>query len=214
VFFLGLWDTVLSYGGLTQMTLPHLRHNPSAQIVRHALALDEGRSWFNVTSWGLLDSDPPAHNPEYKVQDIQEVWFRGTHSDVGGSGAKMLGSITLCWIVAEAAAAGVRLNKNGRSMLNHSPRITAVHSSPAAKPSSGLWWLSDIIPRWEIDYSTNPPSRKLVWGNTGRRKTLGRGQKILIHDSVRALAGETNLEYLSDRVLERYEEGSEEQGKL
>lgn len=185
VHFLGLWDTVLSYGGLTQITLPHLRHNPGARIVRHALALDEGRSWFNATPWGLSDQDRmPADNFGYSTQDVKEVWFRGAHSDVGGSGTKVLGSVALRWIVGEAAAAGVLLNEDGQSMLRHLPTMTVVDSSSAATPSSGLWWLSDIIPRWETDHSTRPPSRKLVWGNTGRRKMLSRGQTVLIHHSV------------------------------
>jgi uncharacterized protein (DUF2235 family) len=84
VAFLGLWDTVQSYGGLIQIALPHVRHNPSAGIVLHALALDEGRSWFKVTPWGRPDINPD--DPRYAYQNVMEVWFRGAHSDVGGSG--------------------------------------------------------------------------------------------------------------------------------
>jgi uncharacterized protein (DUF2235 family) len=41
VHFLGVWDTVKSYGGLSPVILPHLRHNPDVANVSHALALDE-----------------------------------------------------------------------------------------------------------------------------------------------------------------------------
>jgi uncharacterized protein (DUF2235 family) len=34
IHFLGLWDTVKSYGGLKPVMLPHLRHNPSVATVR------------------------------------------------------------------------------------------------------------------------------------------------------------------------------------
>jgi uncharacterized protein (DUF2235 family) len=57
IHFLGVWDTVKSYGGLWPVMLPHLRHNPIVKHVRHAIALDEKRGWFNMTTWGRLDSD-------------------------------------------------------------------------------------------------------------------------------------------------------------
>jgi uncharacterized protein (DUF2235 family) len=50
IHFLGVWDTVKSYGGIRPIILPHLRHNPHVRIVRHALALNERRSWFNATT--------------------------------------------------------------------------------------------------------------------------------------------------------------------
>ena len=52
VHFLGIWDTVKSYGGLRPQSLPHLRHNPIVRNVCHALALDERRSWFLATRLG------------------------------------------------------------------------------------------------------------------------------------------------------------------
>jgi uncharacterized protein (DUF2235 family) len=60
VHFLGVWDTVKSYGGLIPVVLPHLRHNPDVSHVRHAVALDERRAWFKPTTWGGLDSDEHA----------------------------------------------------------------------------------------------------------------------------------------------------------
>ena len=57
IHFLGLWDTVKSYGGIRPIMLPHLRHNPCVRTVRHALALNERRSWFDATTWGRLDLD-------------------------------------------------------------------------------------------------------------------------------------------------------------
>jgi hypothetical protein len=52
IHFLGIWDTVKSYGGIWPKSLPHLRHNPIVKTIRHALALDEHRSRFIPTSWG------------------------------------------------------------------------------------------------------------------------------------------------------------------
>lgn len=110
VHFLGLWDTVKSYGGLRPVLLPHLRHNPDVAHVRHALALDERRAWFKETTWGRLDLD--RDNAMTRVapgaldhQDIAEVWFTGCHGDVGGGGARTdTASIALRWMLGEAAA--------------------------------------------------------------------------------------------------------------
>ena len=44
IHFLGVWDTVKSYGGVWPIILSHLRHNPYVKTVRHALALNERRS--------------------------------------------------------------------------------------------------------------------------------------------------------------------------
>jgi hypothetical protein len=45
------------------------------------------------------------------------------------------------------------------------------------------------------------------------RGPLSDSRTFITYESVRALARETNLEYLSDRVLERYEEGSDEESE-
>ena len=102
IHFLGLWDTVKSYGGLRPVMLPHLRHNPSVGIVRHALALDERRGWFEANDLGWLDSDRERDRKRdrdtavsrlddrdveaIKKEDVVELWFSGCHADVGGGG--------------------------------------------------------------------------------------------------------------------------------
>src|SRR5262245_43805422 len=127
IHFMGLWDTVKSYGGLRPIMLPHLRHNPGVTCVRHALALDERRGWFEETTWGWLDADHPEHRDscgEYPVdrieapdrraieqQDIREVWFTGCHADIGGGNHNEATSdIALRWMLGEANGKGLRLN--------------------------------------------------------------------------------------------------------
>ena len=184
IHFLGLWDTVKSYGGIWPTMLPHLRHNPLVRTVRQALALDEQRSWFNATTWGQLDSDrcgarlrlKPDDLPDYASQDIQEVWFRGCHSDIGGAENGTAG-VTLRWMLREAKAAGLRLNRHGQDLAGRDAReLVQVHEP------SRLWWLSEI-PRWEIDNSGTYPRRKFVWGRTGQRhpELLLRAGKVTLH---------------------------------
>ena len=45
------------------------------------------------------------------------------------------------------------------------------------------------------------------------RGPLSDGCSYISYEGVRELARETNLEYLSDRVLEKYEEASEEESE-
>ena len=105
--FLGLWDTVPSFG------LPHIKFNigwdldlPDSVVkCYHALALDERRGTFRL------------HRLEARVADANqegrlfEVWFRGVHSDVGGGNKNPgLSSITLNWMFANAVKRGLPID--------------------------------------------------------------------------------------------------------
>ncbi len=192
IHFLGLWDTVKSYGGLRPVMLPHLRHNPIVRTVRHALALDERRAWFDATTWGQLDSDRCGAKlrlktkdlPKYQRQDIDEVWFSGCHSDIGGGDAEEITSnIALRWMLGEARAAGLLLNPKGEDVVTTDvpAKPVEVHESMNWK-----WWLVERIPRWEIDNSGTYPMRRFAWGSTGRRSPQrSRRQDIIsLHESV------------------------------
>ena len=63
--FLGVFDTVKSVGYMLPTNLPHTRHNPSVQTVRHAVSLGERRSFYALTTWGGLDGDtrPASSSP-------------------------------------------------------------------------------------------------------------------------------------------------------
>lgn len=198
IHFLGIWDTVKSYGGVWPILLPHLRHNPHVEIVRHAVALDERRSWFNATTWGrlILDEEGAARRlteterAEIKKQDIEEVWFQGCHSDIGGGDEEeFTARIALRWMIGEAADKDVRLNECGEMMLKHdnSPKPVKIHES-----LWGPWWLAEYFPRWEITNLGEYPKRKFKCFRTGqrhpddliRRDNLTGTEEILLHTSV------------------------------
>lgn len=197
VHFLGVWDTVKSYGGLRPVMLPHLRHNPIVHIVRHAVALDEQRGWFDVTTWGRLDLDrkPNAawsrlsdeERSAIEKQDIQEVWFRGCHSDVGGgNGDPKTERIALRWMLGEAAASGIAINESGRSLLAplREPEHAEIHESHTAG-----WRAVETVPRLTIDNSGTWPRRVRAPAPNARREPskLVRETKVSVHDSVPAL---------------------------
>jgi uncharacterized protein (DUF2235 family) len=105
--FLGLWDTVPSFG------VPGSKNNIGWNLglpdnvtrCYHALALDERRRTFRL------------HRLEARVEHADqdgrlfELWFRGVHSDVGGGNTNTgLSSIALDWMLARAAASGLPID--------------------------------------------------------------------------------------------------------
>lgn len=201
VRFLGIWDTVKAYGGIWPKSLPHLRRNPSVEVVRHALSLDEERSWYIPTSWGGIDSDPPPLEERKECkrpQHVEEIWFRGSHSDVGGGLKDACASkAPLRWMVNEAARAGLVLTKAGWE-------ATALDDPKDVKPFPSLtrWWLfSEYIPRWELDNHFDPPKRFFKCGRTGKRSPsqFSRQQVVRFHSTVGA-AHDIVAEYVTTRV--------------
>lgn len=120
--FLGVYDTVRALGlrwpGLWRVVpMPHEFHShalgPATEIARHALALDERRDAYAPVLW---DTTPEQADSGA----VQQVWFRGSHGDVGGQvdgdiRARPLSNIPLVWMLAEAEAAGLPLPVHWRN---------------------------------------------------------------------------------------------------
>ena len=110
----GVWDTVKALG----LRLPflwmlteqeHAFHNHalghSIKHGFHALAMNETRVVFDPVLW----SCPPNW-----VGNIEQVWFRGAHADIGGQigsfqAARPLANIPLVWMLERAEACGIAL---------------------------------------------------------------------------------------------------------
>ena len=101
VRFLALFDVVGSFGlpfnlGPIRFQEYNLGYElalpPNVEYCFHALALDERRQTFRPT----------------RVHGACEVWFRGSHSDVGGGNDNHgLNAITRCWMLHKAHACGL-----------------------------------------------------------------------------------------------------------
>jgi uncharacterized protein (DUF2235 family) len=99
VRFIGLWDTVPSFGvpGNTLNLGWKLDLPLAAECVCHAMAMNEDRYNFVL------------HRMEANPR-LTEMWFCGMHSDVGGGNRNSgLSSISLDWMFRAAHRAGVRL---------------------------------------------------------------------------------------------------------
>ncbi len=105
--FMGIWDSVKAAGILHwNLHWPYTRQLPNVRVVRHAVSIDEKRRPY--PEYLVV----PRQKPPTPV--VEEVWFAGVHSDVGGTfeDDPRLPQITLKWMVDGALDAGLIL-KNG-----------------------------------------------------------------------------------------------------
>ncbi|MEA9980085.1 DUF2235 domain-containing protein, partial [Pseudomonas sp. RTS4] len=94
VAYLGAFDTVKAAGFLKwDIKWPYTRKLDNDVRVRHAVSIDEKRRPFREY---LVTPSPQSQ--------LEEVWFAGVHTDVGGTFADdpRLSNITLKWIVEGA----------------------------------------------------------------------------------------------------------------
>lgn len=118
----GVWDTVKALG----MRLPilwrwsepaHAFHSHHlGRTIRHgfhALALDETRDAFAPVLWDC---------PEGWAGRVEQVWFPGTHGDVGGQlggfgAARPLANIPLVWMLERTEECGLPLPQGWRAQF-------------------------------------------------------------------------------------------------
>jgi uncharacterized protein (DUF2235 family) len=141
--FLGVWDTVgalgIPVGILGEITgAAHGFHDTTpSRIVRHgaqALAIDEQRDEFVPTLW---TGDTPAGST------IEQVWFAGSHSDVGGGYAdRELADIPLLWMIDRAKSAGLQIDEASPGLL---PDAAALDPLGPVHDSRQGWSVKDRL---------------------------------------------------------------------
>ncbi|WP_425954873.1 DUF2235 domain-containing protein [Xylanimonas sp. McL0601] len=109
VAFLGVFDTVGALGVPGPSRRKNRFHDvglsPIVDRARQALAIDEHRITFAPCLWQVPDDDPPGR--------VEQVWFPGTHGDIGGGGTRCgLSDLTLQWMAAELREVGVVLHED------------------------------------------------------------------------------------------------------
>ncbi|MDM0022095.1 DUF2235 domain-containing protein [Variovorax saccharolyticus] len=109
IHFSGMWDTVEAIGltsGVAITNSTSLTYKRFAHI-RHALALHETRHMYRAREY----AEPQFTTDEKTVRSFKQIWFRGVHSDIGGSYRESgLSNITLNWMVNEARFCGLEIN--------------------------------------------------------------------------------------------------------
>jgi len=112
IHFLGVWDTVGSLGlpipGIRLLTRPFYKfHNeklrPIVQNAYQALAIDERRKHFSPSLWKKKGAQ--------QYQKIEQVWFPGAHSNIGGGYVDAgLSDIAFLWMMTKAEECGLKFN--------------------------------------------------------------------------------------------------------
>ena len=134
----GVWETVGAlgipavFGGVDPVLYGFLDTslNPRVSNAFHALSIDERRSEFPPTLW---TSQPGAG------QTVEQVWFRGVHSDVGGGEpmdskeTSTLADIPFAWMLDKACALGLEIDASIRTKyglpLDPKYALDTLHSS-------------------------------------------------------------------------------------
>jgi uncharacterized protein (DUF2235 family) len=150
--FIGVWDTVGALG--IPDDLPgweeigkHLLHwqelwgfhdtQLSSHVTNafHALAIDEMREPFKPTLW---TQDGPVAG-----QTVEQVWFSGVHTEVGGgSRDAALSDIGLLWMIERATACGLKLKPD--ALIVGAPdgaggTIAPSYTAPIIDSRRGFW---------------------------------------------------------------------------
>lgn len=154
VHFVGVWDTVGALGipddlallnlldDRTHYTFHDTTLHPSVKHARHALAMDEKRASFQPTLW----TDVPVGS------DMQQLWFPGVHSDVGGGYHECgLADGALQWMIGEAQACGLAFKPAVLAQIKPDP-LDLLHDS-----CQGVFGLLPTQPR-SIAHLLDKPS--------------------------------------------------------
>lgn len=130
---IGLWDTVKALGfrvpilwriGAEHHDFHDHRLGPHVRSGFHALAHDETRLVYAPVLWETAEG---AH------AHVEQVWFRGTHGDVGGQlggchAARPLSNIPLVWMLERAEIRGLTLPDAWRSHFPVDPGAPSIGS--------------------------------------------------------------------------------------
>ena len=97
----------------------------------HAMALDETRNAYALERWR-------THGD--RTASVEQVWFRGTHGDVGGhlggrAGSRPLANVSLRWMLGRMAATGLDLPADWRD------RFPADPDAPSVGNWRGFGWV-------------------------------------------------------------------------
>jgi uncharacterized protein (DUF2235 family) len=128
--------------------------NTRVRYARHALAIDETRKDFARVPWATPGDWPDRHGePEW----LQQTWFAGNHSDIGGSYAEdesRLSDISLEWMVEQATSLPHPIQVDA-SRLN-------IFSDPAGMQHSEIESMRESYP-WFV-----PKDWRRVWDEQPR----------------------------------------------
>ncbi len=203
---IGVWDTVGNLGIPLIGDHPWNRaaafHDtdllPIVDVALQALAIDEPRGPFSPSLWTRRKGAPRLAG-----QHVEQVWFPGSHANVGGGFPdSALSDIALLWMAERAmAATGVAFDL-ARLKATTAPDPLGELVSPT---SDGIYRVSRVLPFVRLihqNLSGIAPLRRSVLG-TWRSSRLAKGLETInerIHPSALARLGKIVPCRLGDKV--------------
>ncbi len=195
----GVWDTVGSLGipgdlGRRLLSDPYHFHDvglsKKVDVALHAIAIDEKRSAFAPTLWVK-----PKNSALPENQIVEQVWFSGVHSNIGGSYTDTgLSDITLDWMAK-------RLKQHTPLQLDDAALLATICNLSVQgrgyESRSGLYLSSKAYPYQRLIKQTIPEGFDV--GDWFREKFPSADRRNIIPDNT-----ETIHEALHVSALERW----------
>jgi uncharacterized protein (DUF2235 family) len=140
ITFIGVWDTVDSVGtpfhitdfinlAIYRFKFPDNHLSGEVRRACHALAIDEARDAFSPVLW-------------CQDERLEQVWFAGAHSNVGGGYPKQgMSLVALDWMMHEAGECGLRSLETDRQLYREHGNVDDKLYNPRAGVGMFYRWL-------------------------------------------------------------------------
>jgi Uncharacterized alpha/beta hydrolase domain (DUF2235) len=155
--FIGVWDTVDSVGGpfhisdiintfFHRFKFPDHKLSDKIERAAQALSIDDARAEFEPQLW--------EDNGK-----VEQVWFAGVHSNVGGGYPKQgMSLVTLDWMIQKAAENELRILDDDRKLYwEHGSVDDKLYNSRAGLGVFYRWWPRYMQKLCEKQRAAYPP---------------------------------------------------------
>lgn len=218
----GVWDTVSALGfpqdtswlviGLSKLIdivsdkiMPHHYFNyqldKNVKNVYHALSIDDNRHSFQPKVWNEVRED----SPEY----IEQVWFAGAHSNVGGGYPRIgLSMIPLDWMMDKAQKHGLIFDVGEQENIKE----RANEGGKLYNPRAGFWAYYRYKPRHIRDL-TLKNGESVLRGNIKIHESVIRRMQVCDYYPILPNTFDV-VDNTSDEPIMTYTEGETDVKKL
>jgi Uncharacterized alpha/beta hydrolase domain (DUF2235) len=158
IHFIGVWDTVDAVGGpfhssdvinavFHRFKFPDHRLSDKIDWAVHALSIDDARAAFEPVLW---EAKP----------NIEQVWFAGVHSNVGGGYPKQgMSLVTLDWMMQKAQERDLRILSDDRKYYwEHGSADDKLYDSRAGLGVFYRWKPRNMQELCERQKAATPPA--------------------------------------------------------
>lgn len=204
--FLGLFDTVGSVFSpsrfaktiwpLSLMTHPLIYQNPGVETVCHAVAINERRALFPVSLWpNGQNYKRRKYAPNDRLQKVHEVWFEGSHGDIGGGGHRRdsaRSQITFGWMIELAEASGLHVISRTKAYVGGEVPYSKTTQHKYPKPNigaptreslRGMWWLLEFLPLLTPKVLTQRKQKRRLHIPLGRQRAIPEDGVLFSYDA-------------------------------